>query len=235
MLVEDPVPACERLRCIGVGIPDVGRLRHDPECPLLPTATDHERQARLEGRRIVPCTLGREPRPVERDGLAIEQAAADVRRLREPVDPLPERRERPTERPVLRPEPAPSQSERGAAPRRVVEGGGHLHEETRVPIARARDQATHPSLARATSPAEQDRPPLEYRPDETAVSAIGPRGERQEVIVAPELIEAERVDVGTDRHQVVPGHVLTPHLETDPETTVTHRSDRRGADDRARA
>jgi hypothetical protein len=42
------------------------------------------------------------------------------------------------------------------------------------------------------------------------------------VIVAPQLIEAARVDIATGRHQLGPPDELAPHLEPDPEPLDRH-------------
>src|SRR6185312_11949649 len=119
--IEDRAPPGEGRGRIAIGIPDVGGLRDDAERPLLAAAPDDERQPSLDRRRVVPGPVGGEPGPIDRHGLAVQQTSTDVCRLGESIDPLPERREWPPERAMLRLEPDPAEAECRAPARRMVE------------------------------------------------------------------------------------------------------------------
>ena len=173
-------------------------------------------------RRIVARIDRREPLAVVGHGRPVEEAATDRGGLPHPVEPLAERRELQPERLVLPLEPAGSETQRGPAARRVVQGRRHLHEQPRVPIPGARDEAAHPRPAGHAGPAEQDRPALEDRAVEVAQLPDPRGGLREEVVVAPELVEAELVDVVADGHQLGPGHVLAPDLEPEAKARWSH-------------
>ena len=116
MLVEDPVAPRERSGKIAVGVPDVGGLGDDPQRPSLPAPAHDQRQSRLDRQRVVACPVGREPRPVDRDRVPVQQPAADPGRLSEPVDPPTQRQEAPAECLVLRAEPPGAQAQAARPP-----------------------------------------------------------------------------------------------------------------------
>ena len=220
VLVEDAVPPAERLGVVLVGIPDVGVFGDDPERPLLPAPTDRDRQPRLDRRWVVPRVDRAEPGACMGHGRPVEQPAADRRRVAQPIETPADRREFEAEGLVLQLEPPRAQAEDGAAAGRMVQGGRHLDEHARVPIRSTRDEAPHPRLTGDPRPSEQGRPALE----DGAAAIDRPTGRLgQEVVVAPQFVEPELVDLAPDRHEFGPGHVLTPDLEPEAQPSGRHR------------
>src|SRR5215204_2560393 len=213
MLVEDLAAAAEGVGRVLVRVPDIRVLRHEPERALLPAAADGERKPLLDGPRVVSRVDRREPLTVVRHRLPVEEASTDRCSLTHPVEPLAKRRELPPERLMLPLEPAGAETQRGPATRGVVQGRRHLHEQPGVPVPGAGDEATHPRPTGHARPAEQDRPALEDRAVEVAQLPHPCGGLREEVVVAPEIVEAKLVDVVADGHQLRPGHILAPDLE----------------------
>ncbi len=79
--------------------------------------------------------------------------------------------------------------------------------------------------ARRVTPAQPNRidQPSKTGPSRLPSSPDPRGGLRQEVVVAPELVETELVDVVADGHQLRPGHVLAPDLEPEAEALWGHR------------
>ena len=219
VLVEDAVSPPEGLGIVTVGVPDIGPLGDDAKRALLAAAADRQREAGLHGRRVVTRAVRPEPVAIDRDGRAVEQAAADRRGLAEPIEPTADRRELEPERGMLPLEPAGAETEDSPSASGVVQRGRHLHEQARVSIRGTRDEAAHPRTARDAGPPEQRRPALEDRPLQAA-QLPGPARPhlRQQMVVAPQLVEAERIDLAAHRHQLVPGHELAPDLEADAQS-----------------
>src|SRR5262249_17317642 len=115
VLLSDALDAAAR-------VPRVGVLRDGVERLPLARAADQDRQALLEGRRIVPDALRAVEAATGARLLLVEHPMHQLDRLVEPVEPLARAlAERDPEGRVLGLEPRAADAEVGAAARNVVE------------------------------------------------------------------------------------------------------------------
>src|SRR5437667_8171898 len=126
--VERGVALREDLRGEEGYVPAVGMARHEPEETLLPLPADPETQPGLHRPRLAERVLEAELPTPERDALAVEEGAQDLRRLLQQVEPLLDRRERDAEGTRLDLVPSRADAELAAPAAQVIDGDRGLRE-----------------------------------------------------------------------------------------------------------
>src|SRR5437773_2850065 len=212
--VERGVALREDLRGEEGYVPAVGMARHEPEEPLLPLPADPETQPRPHRPRLAERVLEAELPTRERDALAVEEGAQDLRRLLQLVEPLLDRRERNAEGARLDLVPSRADAELAAPAAQVIDGDRGLREQTDGPVAHAEDQAADPHPLRLRSERGHGRHALEGR-----LRRVGEVRHRVEVV--PDRAPVKAALVGDPPEAAEIGHRAVLRAGVDAEA---HRS-----------
>ena len=187
---------------VGVTVPLIGLASHDAEQPDFAVTADQERRGRLLlGARICCGAPQRVVASVEVDRSAGPQGLDDGDPLLQTVEAFLERRKPDAKRLVLRDVPSGADPEHQPAAREEVDRSGHPGEQGRMSKRHRTHQGAEADPASTLRQRRQGGPAFERRLKSVPTEA-------EEMIRAPQRIEAELFDAISDSKPVLPGQPL---------------------------
>src|SRR5256886_6222576 len=196
---NDPAPPEISPLPLPAALPIFGSAGHDAEQRAFAVTADQERRGWwLLGARIGRGAAQRVVASVEIDRSTGPQGLDDGDPLLETVEAFLERRKPDPKRLVLGDIPSGADPEDQPAAGEEVDGGGHPGEQGRVSKRHRAHQRAEPDPASALRQRRQRRPAFERRPLPVSTEA-------EEMIRAPQRIEAELFDPISDSKPVLPG------------------------------
>jgi hypothetical protein len=155
------------------------------------------------------CVLERVELPGKRRMIVLPELGHYLQRLVEAVGPFLVGIKWDAVGAMLELEPTGTDSEVQAPVAHVIDGGRHLRQHRRVAVGVAGHQRADAELRRLRGERAEQRPTFE-------AGTVGVRAEDgDEVIEHPGAVEAERLGVLPDRHQLVVGEVLRRGLDAE--------------------
>ena len=186
---------------------DVVRIavaRHQLQRDLLAASTDEDGQSFLDRHRVVADGRRRVTRAGCGGPLPVEHAAHDRQRLAQPAQPFREATpEGDAVGDVLLLEPGTADAQDRPTAGDVVESGGHLRGQGRLPERVCSDHQPDPHMLRRLRPGRQRQPAFQDRP-------IGAADDGVEVVPRPERVIAQLVRPLASLEQERPRRVLVP-------------------------